>query len=107
MARDDQYVIPETPGVKILEHGQGVWPNTRQERVSCPVEELQRRDVRPEIPVRHELLNRLGVGSQGTRRALIPEAVRVPDAVGTVQRAPLDVIQAQAALSVLDDFTRT
>ena len=41
---------------------------------------------------------------QGTWLALIPQAVGVPDAIGAVQRAALNVVQAEAALAVLDNF---
>jgi hypothetical protein len=54
-----------------------------------------------------ELFDRFGVRHQGARLTLIPQAVGVPDAVGAVQRTALDVIQAQTALAVLDDFAGT
>src|SRR5262249_14277887 len=104
MPRDDQYVIPQPASVKVFEHGEGVRPHRRQERIGGPVEKLERRNVGPEVAVTDERATRLVVRHKSPRLALIPQAVGMADAVGAVQRTALDVIQAQAALAVLDDF---
>lgn len=54
-----------------------------------------------------QLLDRLGARHESTRHPLIPQAVGMPDAVRAVQRAPLDVVQAEPALAVLDHLTGT
>ena len=82
-------------------------PDGRQERVRRAVEKLNRGDVRLEEAVADQPLNRFGVGHQGTRLALVPQAVGVPDAVGAVQRAALNVVQAKPALAVLDHLAGT
>jgi hypothetical protein len=91
-------------GIQVFQHREGVRPHGRQERIGRPVEDLQRRGVCPEVAVADQLLDGLGVGHEGTRLSLVPQSVRVPDAVGAVQRAALDVIQAQPALAVFDDI---
>jgi hypothetical protein len=45
------------------------------------------------------------VSHERTRHPLIPQAVGVPDTVRAVQWAPLDVVQAESALAVLDNLT--
>ncbi|WP_206443140.1 hypothetical protein [Candidatus Protofrankia californiensis] len=102
--RDDEHVVSQLASVEVFQHGEGVRPDDRQERVSRPVEHLNRRHVRLEVTVIDQFLHRLGVGHERTRYPLIPQAVGMPDAVGTVQRAALNVVQAQAALAVLHDF---
>jgi hypothetical protein len=69
---DHKHVIAQAASVKIPQHGQGVWSDTRQEWIGRPVEDLQRSDVCPEVPVCHELLDGLSVRHQGARRALVP-----------------------------------
>jgi hypothetical protein len=81
--------------------------NRRQKRVGCSVENLHRCHVRLEVPVTHQLLDGLGVGHEGARHSLIPQALGVPDAVCAVQRATLNVVEAEAALAVLDHFAGT
>jgi len=68
---------------------------------------LNRSDVRLEVAVADQPFNRFGVGHQGTRLALVPQAVGMADAVSAIQRAALNVIQAQPALAVLDHLAGT
>ena len=91
MPRDDQDVIGQLAAVEVFQHSERVWPHYRQERVCCPVEELDRRQMRLEVPMVHQLPDRFGVGHEGARLALVPQAVGVADAVRAVQRATLDV----------------
>ena len=63
--------------------------------------------MRLKVTVADQPLHRFGVGHQGARLALIPQAVGVPDAVRAVQRAALNVVQAQPALAVLDHLAGT
>jgi len=93
--------------VEVFEHGEGVRPDDRQERIGCPVEHLNRRHMRLEVPVIDELFDGLSVRHEGARYPLVPQAVGVADTVGAVQRTPLDVVQAESALAVLHDFTST
>jgi hypothetical protein len=48
----------------------------------------------------------LSVGHERSRLAVIPQPVGVPDAVGAIQRAALDVVEGKAGLAVFDDFPR-
>ena len=105
--RDDQHMVPQAPAVQVGQHRQRVRPDRRQERVRRPVQHLDRGHVRPEVPVADQPLHRLGVGHQGARLALIPQAVGVPQAVRAIQRAALNVVQAQPALAVLHHLTGT
>jgi hypothetical protein len=89
----------------VLEYGEGVRPDLRKERLGRPVEELNRCDVRLEVAMVHQLLDSSGIGHESARLILIPQAVGVADAVSAAERAPLDVIQGQAALAVLDHVT--
>src|SRR5208337_1678061 len=91
--------------VEVFEHGEGMRPDCWQERIGGPVKELDRRQVGLEVAVTDELLDGFGIAHQGARLALIPQSVGVPDAVGAVQRTALDVVEAQAALAVLDNLT--
>jgi len=102
--RDDQDVVAQATPIKVFEHREGMRPHGWQKGIGCPVEELERRDVSLEVAVAHELGHCVGIGQQGARLALIPQALGMADAVGAVQRAALDVVQAQPALAVLDDF---
>jgi hypothetical protein len=104
MPRDDEHMIAQAAPVEVFEYGEGVWPHKRQERIGCPVEELERRHVGLEVAVADELDHRLGVGHESARLALVPQTVGVPDAVGTIQRTALNVIQAETTLAVLDNF---
>ena len=104
MSRDDQHVVAEATPIKVFEHGEGVRSHGRQERISRAVEKLERRHVGLEVAVRHELGYGVGIAHLSTWLTLIPQAVGVPDAVGTVQRTTLDVVQAEAALAILDNF---
>jgi hypothetical protein len=54
-----------------------------------------------------EILDGVGVVHERTWLPLIPQSVGVPDPVRTVQRATLDVVQAEAALAVLHNFAGT
>lgn len=103
-ARDDDQVVAQSPRIQIFEHRERVGPDLRQERVSGAVEELERRGVRLEVGMGHQLLDGLSVAHDGPRLALVPEAVGVADAEGAVQWAALDVVQAEARLAVLHHF---
>jgi hypothetical protein len=107
VARDDQDVVGQLALVQVFEHSEGVRPDLRQERIGRPVEQLDRRDMRLEVAVTDQLLNRLGVGHERDGLVLAPQAVGVPDAVGAAQRAALDVVETQAALPVLHYITGT
>ncbi|MGH3795275.1 MAG: hypothetical protein ACRDSP_10330 [Pseudonocardiaceae bacterium] len=102
--RDDQDMIGQASLAQIFQHCEGMRPDDRQERVGGPVKHLHRGYVRLEVPVIDQLFDGLGVGHERTWHPLIPQAVGMPDAVGAVQRAALDVVQAEAALAVLHDF---
>jgi|GEM_PF-6507285 len=105
--RDHENVVGQPAGVQVFQHGEGVRSDRRQERLGRPVEQLHGRDVRREVAVPHQLLDRLGVGHERSRYPLIPQAVGVADAVCAVQRAALDVVEAEAALAVLDHLPCT
>jgi hypothetical protein len=105
MPRDDQHVVGEPPSVKVFQHGKRVRPDDRQKRIGRPVEQLDRRNVRLEIAMGHQRLDRIGITHEGARLILIPQAVGVADAVGAAKWTALDVIQGQAALAVLDHVT--
>lgn len=47
--------------------------------------------------MRDELFYRFSIGHEGARLPLVPKPVGMPDAVGTIEWAALDVIQAQPA----------
>jgi len=98
---DDKHVVPQAPAVEIGQHRQRVRPDGGQERVSRAVENLNRCDMRLKVMVADQPLNGFGVGHQSARLTLIPQAVGVPDAVSAIQRAALNVVQAQPALAVL------
>jgi hypothetical protein len=104
---DDEYVVRQLPDVQVLQHREGVRPDHRQERVGGAVEHLHRRDVRLEVPMTDQFFDGFCVAHERTRYALVPQAVGVPDAVRAVQRAPLNVVQAEPALAVLHDFAGT
>lgn len=57
----------------------------------APARYLDRRHVRDEVLMVDQLVHRFGVRHEGTRYPLVPQPVGVADAVGAVQRAPLDV----------------
>jgi hypothetical protein len=107
VAGDDEHVVPQAPAIEIGQHCQRVRPDSRQKRIRRTVEDLHRGDVRLKVTVADQPLHGFGIGHQRTWLALVPQAVGVPDAVGAVQRATLNVIQAQPALAVLDHLTRT
>ncbi len=69
---DDEDVIGQAALVEVFQHGEGVWPNHRQERVGGPVEHLHRGHVRLEVPMSHQLFDGLGVAHERPRYALIP-----------------------------------
>jgi hypothetical protein len=104
---DDQHVVAQLALVEVFQHREGVRSDVRQKRVGGSVEHLNRRHVRLEVPVIDQFFDSLGVAHEGARLSLIPQPVGVTDAVGAVQRAPLDVVEAEAALAVLDDFPGT
>lgn len=71
VAGDDVPLGVEVEGTRV-EHGESVWPHRRQERVSCPVEELKRRNVRLEVAMADELFDHLAainerLAAQGIR----------------------------------------
>jgi hypothetical protein len=72
VASNREYVIAEATGIKIAEHGQGAWPHAGQERVGGPVEDLQWRVMRPEVAVRHELLDGHVIEHEGAGYKLVP-----------------------------------
>ncbi len=100
-------MVAQPVPVQVFKYGEGVRPDTRQEGVGGSVEELDRRHVRLEVAVSHQFIGCLSIRHECAGSSLAPQAVGVPDAVGAVQRAILDVVQAQAALSVLDHLTGT
>jgi len=107
VAGDDQDMVGQYAPVEVFQNGEGVRSRGRQERVGGAVEDLQRRDVRPEVTVQDEMFNSVGIGHECSRLALVPQPVGVADAVGAVQRAALDVVQTQPALAVLDHLPGT
>lgn len=104
---DHEHVIREPAPIKVFQHREQVILHPGKERVGRPVEDLYRRDVRLEVSVRHKPLNGFGVGHQRYGLVRVPQAVGVPDAVRTTQRAPLDVVQRYPRLAVLHDFARS
>lgn len=105
--RDDQHVIHQLALVEVFQHGESVRPDDRQERVCGPVEHLNRRHMRLEIPMVDQLLDGFGISHEGAWHPLIPQVVGVTNAVRAVQRAPLYVVQAETALAVLHGVAGT
>ena len=60
------------------------------------------RHVRLEVPMIHQYFDGLCIRQQGAWLPLIPQPVGVPDAIGAVQGTTLDMVQAEAALAVLN-----
>src|SRR5260370_28160327 len=94
-------MIAQSAPVEAPQQRERMLTHPRQNGITRAVEQLEWRDVRCEVPVADQLLDRLVIAHQDPRLQLIPQPVRVPYAVGAAQRATLDVVQAQARLAVL------
>ncbi|WP_232778544.1 hypothetical protein [Carbonactinospora thermoautotrophica] len=106
IAGDHQHMVAQAALVQVLQHREQVVFDLWQERVGGAVEDLQRCDVRLEVPVVHQQLNRLSIGHQRPGLAHVPRAVDVADAVRAVQRTTHHMIQRQPRLAVLHHLLR-
>jgi hypothetical protein len=92
-AGDDEQVVRQAPVVEVAQHRERVRLDDRQHRVRRPVEQLDRRLVRAEVPVPCEGGDCLLVAHQPPRRLELKVVEQVPDAVLAVERAADDVVE--------------
>ena len=92
-AGDHQHVVAQAEPVKVLQHGEGVRLDDRQERVGGAVEHLDRGHVGLEEPVADQELNGVLIRHERPRGLHGKTVEQVAHTIGAVQGAPDDVVE--------------
>jgi hypothetical protein len=100
---DDQHMIGQAEAVKRAQVPEQVWFDAGQKRVGSLIQELERRDVRPERVMAGEHADGLIIIAQQVWCIDLEVPPELADTVPAIQWAADDVIQAQAAFAIADD----